>query len=67
LSPLPLLFFKFRYWNGLRFPTFFSDQKVAGIKAGLTKAWENPEDGLKALQILKERALSYEENNFRIN
>jgi hypothetical protein len=51
----------------LRFTTFFSDQKVAGIKAGLTKAWENPEDGLKALQILKERALSYEENNFRIN
>jgi hypothetical protein len=57
----PLLFFKFRYWNGLRFPTFFTDPKIAGIKAGLTIAWENPEDGLKALQILKEKALSYEE------
>jgi hypothetical protein len=57
----PLLFFKFRYWNGIRFATFFSDQKIAGLKAGLTMAWENPEDGLKALQILKEKALSYEE------
>ena len=57
----PLLSFKFRYWHGLRFTTFFIDQKIAGIKAGLTNIWENPEDGLKALQILKEKALSYEE------
>jgi hypothetical protein len=59
----PLQRFKERYWNSMGFhPIFnFKDPKVAGMKTGLQGTWENPEDGQKALQILKERAFSFVE------
>ncbi len=55
----PLLRFKEEYWNSLFFATIFDDPKIAGMKAGLTRTWENPEDGPKVLEILKERAFSF--------
>jgi hypothetical protein len=39
----------------------FKDPKIAGMKTGLQGTWENPEDGLKAIQILKEKAFSFVE------
>lgn len=41
------------------FPTIFLEPKVGGVMIiGLSKKWENPKDGPKAVQILKEKAFS---------
>jgi hypothetical protein len=55
----PLKRLKIHYWDGVGFGTNFEEIKVAGMKTGLRKAWLNPEDGPKALTILKEKAFSY--------
>jgi hypothetical protein len=55
----PFQRFKERYWNGLVIATIFKDPKFAGMQTGFVRWWENPEDGPKALQILKERAFSF--------
>lgn len=57
----PLQRFKILFWDGIAFGTIFVDPKVAGIKMGMTHTWENLADGPKALQVLKERALSWVE------
>jgi hypothetical protein len=60
----PLQRFKEKYWNGLGLTTIFDDSKYIGISFRLfpmSSLWENPQDGPKALQIIKERAFSYEE------
>lgn len=57
----PLQRFKVLFWNGIAFGTIFVDPKIAGIKRGMTHAWENIDDGPKALQVLQERALSWVE------
>jgi hypothetical protein len=49
------------YWKSVGFLTAFDDSKIAGLRTGFNRWCENPEDGPKALQILKERAFSYKE------
>lgn len=59
----PLQHFKVEYWDRLVINAMFEDVKVLGVKAGLTRGWENPADGLKAIQILKEKASAFIEKN----
>lgn len=49
------------YWKSVGFLTAFDDPKIAGLRTGFNRWCENPEDGPKALQILKERAFSFKE------
>lgn len=51
--------FKVMYWESVGFLTIFHDPKVAGIRTGFNRWYENPEDGPKAMQILKEKAFSF--------
>ncbi len=55
----PLQRFKVEYWNRLVIGTMFKEVKVAGMETGITRGWENPADGPKAIQILKERVFSF--------
>jgi len=55
----PIRRFKVEYWNRLIIGTMFKEVKVAGMDAGITRGWENPADGPKAIQILKEKAFSF--------
>ena len=52
----PLQWLKVNYWHVLKFTTYFNNKKIAGVE---TSSWLNPEDGPKAIQILKEKAFSF--------
>jgi hypothetical protein len=47
-------------YNSIFFPAgmFFDDRLIGNFTWGISKRWLNPQDGPKAIQILKEKALS---------
>jgi hypothetical protein len=45
-------------YNAVAFPMIFDDRVIGNFTFGISRRWLNPQDGPKAVQILKERGFS---------